>query len=125
MIQSIGQIMLYVNNQSEAKEFWLNQLNFHLVAEEENDMGMKWIEIKPTKDSETSLVLHDKETIAKMSPELHLGTPSLMFYSHDFDAFYVDLASKNVTLGDIVPLPTGRIFNFADNDNNYFAVMEK
>ena len=124
MIKNIGQIMLYVNNQEEAKNFWTEKLGFKLLAEVSNEHGMKWFEITPSETSETSIVLHDKKIIEKMSPELNLGTPSLMFYSDDFDAFYQELENKQVTLGEIVPMPTGRIFNFADNENNYFAVME-
>jgi lactoylglutathione lyase len=86
---------------------------------------MRWIEIAPTKEAETSIILHNKEFIAKMSPELHLGTPSLMFFSESIEQLHSDLSNKNVTVGDIVKMPQGRIFNFADSENNYFAVMER
>ena len=48
-----------------------------------------------------------------------------MFFSNNLDQLYKDLSEKNVTVGQIVDLPTGRAFNFADNENNYFAVMER
>ncbi|PGT19427.1 VOC family protein [Bacillus cereus] len=125
MINNVGQIMLYVNNQDEVKGFWTEKVGFIVISEEDNGQGMRWIEIAPTKEAETSIVLHNKELIAKMQPELNLGTPSLMFFSKDFDRLYSDLVNKNVTVGEIVTMPTGRIFNFADSENNYFAVMEK
>ncbi|MEI4831344.1 VOC family protein [Bacillus sp. FJAT-53711] len=125
MINSVGQIMLYVNNQDEAKEFWTEKVGFSVISEEDNGQGMRWIEIAPTKEAETSIILHNKEFIAKMSPELNLGTPSLMFLSKNFDNLYSDLSNKNVTIGEIVNMPSGRVFNFADSENNYFAVMEK
>ncbi|MFT9820828.1 VOC family protein [Lysinibacillus sp. NPDC056185] len=124
MINKVGQIMLYVNNQNEAKEFWTEKVGFSVISEEDNGQGMKWIEIAPTKDSETSIILHNKELIAKMQPEMNLGTPSLMFFSEDIDKLYNDLLNKNVIVGEIVNMPSGRVFNFADNENNYFAVME-
>lgn len=124
MINKVGQIMLYVDNQDDAMKFWAEKVGFHVIAEEDSG-GMRWIEIAPTKDAETSLVLHDKETIAKMSPELNLGTPSLMFNSDKLERLYNDLVAKNVTVGEIVNMPSGRVFNFADNEDNYFAVMEK
>lgn len=86
---------------------------------------MRWIEIAPTKDAETSIVLHNKELVAKMEPELNLGTPSLMFFTDNLDELHSDLSNKNVTVGKIVNMPSGRVFNFADNEENYFAVMEK
>ncbi|EEK72722.1 MULTISPECIES: VOC family protein [Bacillus] len=125
MINNVGQIMLYVNNQDEVKEFWTEKVGFSVISEEDNGQGMRWIEIAPTKEAETSIILHNKELIAKMQPELNLGTPSLMFFSKEFDRLYSDLVNKNVTVGEIVNMPSGRIFNFADSENNYFAVMEK
>ena len=125
MISKVGQIMLYVNNQDEAVKFWTEKVGFSVISEEDNGQGMRWIEIAPTKEAETSIILHNKELIAKMQPELNLGTPSLMFFSEDLDKLYNDLSNKNITVGEIVNMPSGRVFNFADSEENYFAVMEK
>lgn len=125
MIHKIGQIMLYVNNQDEAKAFWTEKVGFAVISEEDNGQGMKWIEIAPTAQAETSLVLHNKELIAKMQPELNLATPSLLLFSENLDELYEDLKSKQVKVGELVTMPTGRVFNFADNEENYFAVLEK
>ncbi|MGC4376554.1 VOC family protein [Fictibacillus sp. Mic-4] len=125
MINQVGQIMLYVNDQDGAVNFWTEKVGFSVISDENNGQGMRWIEIAPTKEAETSIILHNKELVAKMQPELNLGTPSLMFFTENLDKLYNDLASKNVTVGEIVNMPSGRVFNFADNENNYFAVMEK
>jgi lactoylglutathione lyase len=125
MIQKIGQIMLYVNNQEEAVKFWTETVGFTVISEEDNGQGMRWIEIAPTSKSETSIVLHNKELIAKMQPELNLGTPSLLLFTENLDALYDDLKSKQVTVGEMVTMPSGRVFNFADHEDNYFAVLEK
>lgn len=117
--------MLYVNNQDEAVKFWTEKLGFTVIGEEDSSQGMRWIEVAPKNSAQTSIVLHDKQFIANMEPELNLGTPSLMFYSDDVEKLYSDLANKNVTLGEMVNLPSGKIFNFADDEGNYFAVMEK
>jgi lactoylglutathione lyase len=124
MINKVGQIMLYVNNQNEAKEFWTEKVGFSVISEQDNGQGMKWIEISPTEEAETKIILHNKELIAKMQPELNLGTPSLMFFTEDIDKLYNDLLNKKVIVGEMVNMPSGRVFNFADNENNYFAVME-
>jgi lactoylglutathione lyase len=124
MISKIGQIMLYVNDQDVAIKFWTEKLGFVVKAEEDNGAGFRWIEIAPSLDSETSIVLHNKEFVAKMSPELNLGTPSLLFFSKNLEKFRSDLSNKNIVVGEIVNMPTGRVFNFADNEENYFAVME-
>ena len=117
--------MLYVNNQDETLKFWTEKVGFSLIHDEDNGQGFRWIEISPTMESETSIVLHNKELIAKMQPELNLNTPSLLFYSDQLDSLYKDFSEKGITVGELVNMPTGRVFNFADNEGNYFAIMEK
>lgn len=124
MIHQIGQVMLYVNNQDEAVKFWTEKVGFVVVAEQE-ETGMRWIEIAPTKEAQTSFVLHNKELIAKMRPELNLGTPSIMFYADQIEEMYQDFQQKGIKVGDLVMMPMGRVFNFADPENNYFALVEK
>lgn len=125
MINIVGQIMLYVNNQDEALKFWTEKAGFIVVSEEDNGQGMRWMEIAPSKEAETSIVLHNKELIAKMEPELNLSTPSIMFFSDNLDQLYKTFSDKGITVGDMVTMPAGKVFNFADNENNYFAVIEK
>ncbi|TCZ75491.1 VOC family protein [Paenibacillus albiflavus] len=123
MINKIGQVMLYVNNQEASRDFWTEKLGFEVIADETNG-PMRWIEVAP-KGAATSIVLHNKDLIAKMNPGMNLGTPSLMYYTDNFDALYGDLKNKSIKVGDIVELPSGRVFNFADDEDNYFAVAEK
>lgn len=125
MINEVGQIMLYVNDQEATSKFWEEKLGFQIVSAEDNGQGMKWIEMAPSKDAQTTIVLHDKQLIASLEPELHLGTPSLMFYTEDIDTLFKEYTNKNIQVGDLVNMPGGRVFNFADNEGNYFAVMEK
>ncbi|PWA12856.1 glyoxalase/bleomycin resistance/extradiol dioxygenase family protein [Pueribacillus theae] len=125
MISKLGQVMLYVNNQDGCVNFWTEIVGFTIISDENNGQGMRWIEIAPTKTSETSIILHNKELVAKMQPELNLGTPSLMFFTDKFDELHSHLSNQNIKVGEIVNMPSGRVFNFADNEENYFAVMEK
>jgi lactoylglutathione lyase len=125
MFSKVGQIMLYVNNQDEAVKFWTEKLGFTVIAEENNNQGLRWIEIAPKKGAETSLILHNKDFVSKMSPGLNLDTPSLMFFTENLEQLHSDLLNKEITVGEIVNMPSGKVFNFADNEENYFAVMEK
>ncbi|PIC56416.1 glyoxalase/bleomycin resistance/extradiol dioxygenase family protein [Sporosarcina sp. P12(2017)] len=125
MINKIGQIMLYVQNQDEAVDFWTEKVGFTVISDEDNGQGMRWIEIAPTKEAETSMILHNKGMIADMQPELNLGTPSLLFFTDDLEKLHSTLSNENVTVGEMVNMPSGRVFNFADSEQNYFAVMEK
>ncbi|WP_173916383.1 VOC family protein [Halobacillus sp. Marseille-Q1614] len=125
MINKVGQIMLYVDDQDKAVKFWTEKLGFCVISDENNGQGMRWIEIAPAKESETSIILHNKELVAKMDPELNLGTPSLMFFTKNLEELRNKLSSEDITVGEIVNMPSGTVFNFADHENNYFAVMEK
>jgi lactoylglutathione lyase len=40
-------------------------------------------------------------------------------------ALYKGLSEKEVKVGEVVEMPFGRVFNFADDEDNYFAVREK
>ncbi|MGR9047811.1 VOC family protein [Halobacillus faecis] len=124
MLSKVGQIMVYVNDQDEAVNFWTEKLGFVVISEENNGEGMRWIEVAPKEGVETTIVLHNKEVVAKMSPDLNLAPPSLMFFTDHFEQLHRDLLYKKVTVGEIVQMPTGRVFNFADNEDHYFAVME-
>jgi lactoylglutathione lyase len=124
MINKLGQVMVYVNNQDEAVKFWTEKVGFHVIAEESNG-PMRWIEIAPSKENETSIILQDKKVVEKMSPGLNLGTPSLMFFTENVEQMYSDLSDKGVKVGEIVNMGPIRVFNFADGEENYFAVMEK
>lgn len=59
-----------------------------------------------------------------MSPDYILAH-LLMFFSENLDELHRDLSTKNIKVGDIVTMPSGRVFNFADIEDNYFAVMER
>ena len=116
--------MLYVDNQEENKNFWTEKLGFIVVSDEDNGEGLRWIELLPAVGSETSLILHDKKVIAKMQPELNLNTPSLMFCTEDIEQLYKDYQEKQVKVGELVTMPFGKVFNFADNEGHYFAVKQ-
>ncbi|SRC69675.1 Glyoxalase/bleomycin resistance protein/dioxygenase superfamily protein [Staphylococcus aureus] len=82
------------------------------------------VEVSPTKDAETSLTIMAKEFIEKYSPEVNLGTPSLMFKEKNFDALYSKLNDLGLTGHDIVEMNGQRAFNFQDGQGNYFAVSD-
>ncbi|MFU1839387.1 VOC family protein, partial [Enterococcus faecium] len=77
----------------------------------------------PSESAEAIIVLYDLAFIQKHSPEVAGNTPSLMFARDDIIGLYKKMQEAGVTVGEMVQLPTGLVFNFADNDDNYFAVM--
>ncbi|WP_348922318.1 VOC family protein [Enterococcus rotai] len=113
-------IMLYVTNVEESSQFW-QKIGF---VEKERDAvdGTLVVEIAPSETAETMIVLYDLAFIQKHSPEVAGNTPSLMFFAEDVVELYKKMKDADVRVGELVQLPTGLVFNFADNDENYFAV---
>ncbi|HGI5479370.1 TPA: VOC family protein [Listeria monocytogenes] len=125
MVEKIGQVMLYVENQAAVRDFWVEKLDFVVVSEEVVNGEIKWIEIAPTKGVETTFVLQNKKKVAEMNPEMNLGTPSILLFGNNVAELYEEYKDKGITVGDLVDLPMGRVFNFSDNEGNYFAICEK
>ncbi|MBF2454089.1 VOC family protein [Listeria seeligeri] len=125
MIKKIGQVMLYVENQAAVRDFWVEKLDFIVVSEEVVDGEIQWIEIAPTNDVETIFVLQNKKKVAEMNPDMNLGTPSILLFGENIAELYEEYKNKGITVGELVDLPMGRVFNFADNEGNYFAICEK
>lgn len=113
-------IMLYVTNVEKSSQFW-QKIGF---VEKERDAvdGTLVVEIAPSEAAETMIVLYDLAFIQKHSPEVAGNTPSLMFFAEDVVDLYKKMKDADVRVGELVQLPTGLVFNFADNDENYFAV---
>ena len=124
MIDGLQSVMLYVDNQEQSVAFWTKDLGFVIKSEDIIYDDYKSVEVAPGLDSETSIVIFDKAFIKEASPEVSLETPSLMFGVQDIDALYADFQNKGIRCGDIVETPDGRVFNFSDDEENYFAVNE-
>ncbi|MTH51893.1 VOC family protein [Bacillus mangrovi] len=124
MITKLAEVMLYVEDQDLAARFWTEMAGFQIIADETMENGMRWIQLSASPHAETSIILHNKKHIAEMSPELNLGTPSLMFFTENLEEFHRSLSGKGVKAGEIMDMGGIKVFNFADYEENYFAVME-
>lgn len=123
MISKLGEVMVYVRDQDEAIRFWRDDMEF-VILQDYRDGEMRWVQIAPTADAETTVILHDRAFVEKNSPDINFGTPSLLFFTPDLDALYEKLQAKGVTLGEKVQMGESKFFNFADREDNYFAIME-
>lgn len=123
MFNSQVKIMLYVNNVEKSSEFW-QKIGF-VEKEREYIDGTLVVEIAPNEDAQTIIVLYELSFIQQHSAEVVGNTPSLMFHSDDIFSLYKKIKEEGVQVGDLLQLPSGLIFNFTDNDGNYFAVSGK
>lgn len=117
------QIMLYVDDVVAAAAFW-ESLGFVILDRQEAD-GTMMIEIGASPEAEAHFVLYDRQFVMANSPEVNIAPPSVMFFASDVEGLYRKLLTLDVTLGDLMMLGERMIFNFADQDGNYFAVSSK
>lgn len=124
MINKIGKITIYVENQEKAKEFWTEKLGF--VVKAENPMGpnMTWLEVGPSEDEFTTFVLYEKKLMKAQNPDINTGHPSVLLSTNNIDETYNKLKEKNVKVDELMKMPYGSMFTFYDQDGNQYLVRE-
>lgn len=123
MLNRLDEVMIYVNNHDKVIDFWTTHLSF-TVVEDTTEMDMQVVKLAPSEDAQTLIVLQDKEKVDAMDMGVSTATPSLIFATTNFDALRESLQENGVETGEVMTLPMGRVFNFADPEQNYFAVKE-
>ena len=124
MINKIGKITLYVNNQEQAKEFWTNKLGFVVKFEQQMGPNMKWLEVGPSEIEFTTFVLYEKGLMKSQNPNINIGHPSVILSTSDIDATYKELKEKEVAVGELMKMSYGSMFSFKDQDGNEFLIRE-
>lgn len=124
-MKKLGQVMLYVEDTTATMIFWTEKLGFKLLETLAFTPEINSYILGGSADDQATICLHDKQVASQMSLELDLGTPSLVFYCDNLDEIHASYQKNGVTVGDIAQFPHGRSFNFADNENRYFAYLEK
>ncbi|KXT82422.1 VOC family protein [Streptococcus panodentis] len=123
MIDSIGQVMLYVGDIESAAVFWKEKMGFERVEKQVQGTQVSYI-VAPKAQSDVQFVLHDKAQVAEMNPDMNLETPSILMAAVNLEETYQKLAAKGVAVHPILDLGFMKVFNFADNEGHYFAVRE-
>ena len=57
MIQRLSHVTLFVNNQDEAKDFYVNKLGFEVRTDHTMDNGFRWLTVGPKTQPELEIVL--------------------------------------------------------------------
>ena len=96
MIDKIGKITIYVNNQEEAKEFWINKMNFIVKLEKQMGPSMKWLEVGPSKEEFTTFVIYDKNMMLSQNPKANVNHPNIILSTRDIENTYNKMKSNEV-----------------------------
>ncbi|GAA0287617.1 putative enzyme related to lactoylglutathione lyase [Gracilibacillus halotolerans] len=123
MINKIGKITVYVENQEQAKDFWLNKMGFVLKLEQPMGPNATWMEVGPNEDEFTTLVLYSKSLMEQQQPT-KVAHPSVLFTTTDIEAAYEEMKRKGVKVDDLLRMPYGTMFIFYDQDGNEFMLRE-
>ncbi|MGQ4665198.1 VOC family protein [Metabacillus halosaccharovorans] len=123
MIDKIGKITVYVQDQDQAKEFWLNKLGFVLKLEQPMGPNAKWIEVGPSDNEFTTLVLYSKAAMEQQQPS-KVAHPSVLFSTTDIESAYESMVQKGVKVGEMLKMPFGTMFTFFDQDGNEYLLRE-
>ena len=124
MINKIGKITLYVNNQEEAKKFWTEKLNFVVKFEQSMGPNMKWLEVGPSESEFTTFVLYNKNLMMSQNPSTNVSHPSIILSTTDVESAYNKMKINGVEVGELVNMPYGKNFTFKDQDGNGYLLRE-
>jgi lactoylglutathione lyase len=124
MINRFGKVMVYVQNPRLIANFWVEKIGFTEIVVNQHERGILSIELATSAASDAKMVLFDKSIVAEMSPEIHLGTPSILFSSDNVKEMREELIMSGVTVGEIMEMEHSLTFNFSDPEGNFFAVEE-
>lgn len=124
MINKIGKITIYVENQEEAKRFWIEKMNFIVKLEQPMGPKMKWLEVGPSEDEFTTFIIYEKNIMKAQNPDANLGHPNVILSADDIESTYNEMKSKDIQVEDLMIMPYGKMFKFKDQDNNEYLVRE-
>jgi len=123
MINKIGKVTVYVEDQEQAKDFWVNKLGFVLKFEQPMGPEFSWIEVGPSENEFTTLVLYAKTAMEQHDPS-KVSHPSILFSTTDIDSAYENMNSNGVKVGELQKMPYGSMFTFYDQDGNEYLLRE-
>lgn len=124
MINKIGKITLYVNDQAAAKTFWTEKMNFVVKFEQQMGPNMSWIEVGPSEDAFTTFVLYDKKMMQKQNPSTNVEHPSILLSTTDIEAAHTQMKENGVEVEELMKMPYGSMFKFKDNEGNSYVLRE-
>ncbi|MEM9673473.1 MAG: VOC family protein [Cyclobacteriaceae bacterium] len=134
MITKMSHTALYVLDQDEAKDFYVNKLGFE-VRNDTTLEGFRWLTVGPATqpDLEITLMaiqpgpLYDETTVEKMKELVKKGAMgSGVFETPNCQVTYEELKSKGVEfMSPPQERPYGTEAMFKDNSGNWFSLTQR
>jgi catechol 2,3-dioxygenase-like lactoylglutathione lyase family enzyme len=121
-ITQVGTVIVPVNDQDRALEFYLEKLGFEKRADTPYGEGERWLEVAPPAAATTIALVPPREG-ESAGIETRVG-----FVTDDIDSDHADLRARGVDADEAVmrmgdPVPP--MFFFRDLDGNRFLLVER
>ncbi|HKU83415.1 MAG TPA: VOC family protein [Candidatus Nitrosocosmicus sp.] len=122
MITGIVSTSVFVKDQQESLNFWIEKLGFEVICDIKLESNIRWVEIAPI-SSNSSINLYPKSLISKKDLK---PMPVIVFRTDDILNTFKNLKAKGVTFSRN-PLKSilGIYAMFKDLDGNEFLILEK
>lgn len=115
--------MLFVRNQTDSLEFWVEKLNFMVLKDIVLESKVRWIEICPSDSRDISLILFPLSMITNRKPR---PLPVIIFKTLDIKSTIERMKGKGVIFSHgILSSELGISAMFKDNEGNDFIMMEQ
>lgn len=111
---------MYVADQQRSEDFYVGQLGFTKVTDEEMVPGARWLEVRPP-GGQTSLVLSSAEAFGKQPGE----GAYLHFASEDVHETAKQLREAGVTVTDPEEQPWGTFIRATDPDGHQVQITQQ
>ena len=131
----MNHVSVFVLNQEEAYEFYVNTLGFKVHTDAPMGPGQRWLTVCPPEQPELEISLMDisegpmftKETAEQMRNLVKSGTFGFgVFQCNNLNATYEEMKGKGV---EFKKPPTKEFYAhealFVDNSGNWFSLVEK
>jgi lactoylglutathione lyase len=123
MIQGVHQVVIEVEDQDRALEFWTQTMGFEVAQDAPYGEG-RWLEVR-TPDKAVLLVLTLRNGERPTAPE-NLPTSNIHFYCDDLAMTYEQLRSRGVEFPQPpVEQSWGSWSMFQDQEGNRFALTPR
>lgn len=135
MITRISHYTIYVLDQDQAYDFYVNKLGFEVATDATMDSGFRWLTVRPKDQKDIEIVLmlvkagamYDEQTAAQLRGLIQKGKlGSGVFETNDCRATYAELKAKGV---EFMSEPKEQFYGtealFKDNSGNWFSLSEQ
>ncbi len=127
MTQNIGSVALLVREYDEAIRFFVNNLNFSLLEDDDRGGGKRWVRVAPPGSTGTSLLL---ARAVGVNQEVAVGRQTggrvfLFLHTDDFWGDYQSMISKGVEFTEKPrEEPYGTVVVFLDLYGNKWDLLQ-